>query len=141
MPSLGIKDRIPRFEEINERLHKALESKLFEDQKDSIKLKTLVSSVVDRETQEKIDIIKTDKSFADTMLIDGLADRRMQALVTFMRTNDFEVIVEGVETAEQLAFLRAEGCQVAQGYHFARPLTPLDLEDWLAARALLLISS
>lgn len=42
----------------NERLHKALELKLFEDQKDSIKLKNLVSSVVDRETQEKIDLVK-----------------------------------------------------------------------------------
>ena len=37
----------------NERLHRALEIKLFEDQKDSIKLSTLVSNVVDRETQEK----------------------------------------------------------------------------------------
>ncbi len=43
----------------NERLQKALELKLFEDQKDSIKLKTLVSSVVDRETQEKIDVVKS----------------------------------------------------------------------------------
>jgi serine protein kinase len=42
----------------NERLHKALELKLFEDQKDSIKLSTLVSNVVDRETQEKIDVVK-----------------------------------------------------------------------------------
>lgn len=42
----------------NDRLRRALEMKLFEDQKDSIKLKTLVSAVVDRETQEKIDIIK-----------------------------------------------------------------------------------
>lgn len=42
----------------NERLRKALESKLFEDQKDSIKLTSLVSNVVDRETQEKIDIVK-----------------------------------------------------------------------------------
>jgi len=42
----------------NERLHKALELKLFEDQKDSIKLKNLVSSVVDKETQEKIDLVK-----------------------------------------------------------------------------------
>jgi serine protein kinase len=42
----------------NDRLRRALELKLFEDQKDSIKLKTLVSAVVDRETQEKIDIIK-----------------------------------------------------------------------------------
>ena len=42
----------------NERLHKALELKLFEDQKDSIKLTTLVSSVVDKDTQEKIDVVK-----------------------------------------------------------------------------------
>ena len=42
----------------NERLHKALESKLFEDQKDSIKLTSLVSNVVDRATQEKIDVVK-----------------------------------------------------------------------------------
>ena len=43
----------------NDRLRRALELKLFEDQKDSIKLKTLVSSVVDKETQEKIDVIKS----------------------------------------------------------------------------------
>ncbi|MCY4380793.1 MAG: serine protein kinase [Proteobacteria bacterium] len=42
----------------NERLHKALELKLFEDQKDTIKLTTLVSNVVDRDAQEKIDIVK-----------------------------------------------------------------------------------
>ena len=42
----------------NERLHKALELKLFEDQKDSIKLTSLVSAVVDRDTQEKIDVVK-----------------------------------------------------------------------------------
>ncbi len=42
----------------NERLHKALEAKLFEDQKDSIKLTSLVSSVVDRDTQAKIDVVK-----------------------------------------------------------------------------------
>ncbi len=43
----------------NERLQKALELKLFEDQKDSIKLTSLVSSVVDRETQEKIDVVRS----------------------------------------------------------------------------------
>jgi len=42
----------------NERLRKALELKLFEDQKDTIKLTTLVSSVIDQETQEKIDVVK-----------------------------------------------------------------------------------
>jgi serine protein kinase len=42
----------------NERLYKALELKLFEDQKDSIKLTSLVSNVVDAETQQKIDVVK-----------------------------------------------------------------------------------
>ncbi|MSP70910.1 MAG: serine protein kinase [Myxococcales bacterium] len=42
----------------NERLHRALEQKLFEDQKDSIKLTSLVSNVIDKETQEKIEIVK-----------------------------------------------------------------------------------
>ena len=42
----------------NERLHKALELKLFEDQKDSIKLTSLVSRVIDKDTQEKIDVVK-----------------------------------------------------------------------------------
>lgn len=43
----------------NERLHKALELKLFEDQKDSIKLTSLVTNVIDKQTQEKIDIVKS----------------------------------------------------------------------------------
>jgi len=43
----------------NERLHKALELKLFEDQKDSIKLTSLVTNVVDKDTQEKIDVVKS----------------------------------------------------------------------------------
>jgi serine protein kinase len=43
----------------NERLQKALEMKLFEDQKDTIKLTSLVSNVVDADTQQKIDIVKS----------------------------------------------------------------------------------
>jgi serine protein kinase len=43
----------------NERLYKALQLKLFEDQKDSIKLTSLVSNVVDKETQAKIDVVKS----------------------------------------------------------------------------------
>ena len=60
----------------NERLHKALELKLFEDQKDSIKLTSLVSSVVDRETQEKIDVVKSrlikDYGYCDVCSTDVL---------------------------------------------------------------------
>ncbi|MBL7665691.1 MAG: serine protein kinase [Bacteriovoracaceae bacterium] len=44
---------------MNERLHRALELKLFEDQKDSIKLTTIISNVVDKATQEKIEVVKS----------------------------------------------------------------------------------
>src|SRR5690625_6388315 len=43
----------------NARLQRALELKLFEDQKDSIKLTSLVSTVLDQDTQEKIEVVKT----------------------------------------------------------------------------------
>jgi len=44
------------------------------------------------------------------------------------------VIAEGVETAEQLARLRALGCEHAQGFYFARPLPSEDAESLLASR-------
>ncbi len=66
-----------RFEyNTNARLYRALELKLFEDQRDTIKLKNLVSSVVDDQTQQKIDVIKkrmieqfgyNDRSAADVL--------------------------------------------------------------------------
>ncbi len=60
----------------NSRLQKALELKLFEDQKDSIKLTSLVSSVVDKESQEKIDVVKSrlirDYGYCDICATDVL---------------------------------------------------------------------
>ena len=60
----------------NDRLRRALEMKLFEDQKDSIKLTSLVSSVVDQDTQEKIDIVKgrmvRDYGYCDSCASDVL---------------------------------------------------------------------
>ena len=60
----------------NERLQKAIELKMFEDQKDTIKLSTLVTAVVDKDTQEKIDIVKTrlikDFGYDETSAVDVL---------------------------------------------------------------------
>ena len=61
----------------NERLHKALELKLFEDQKDTIKLTSLVSNVVDQDTQEKIDVVKT-RADQELRLLRDLLDRRAE---------------------------------------------------------------
>jgi serine protein kinase len=56
--ALAVEDKRFRYD-TNARLHKALELKLFEDQKDSIKLTSLVSNVIDRDAQGKIDVVKS----------------------------------------------------------------------------------
>jgi EAL domain-containing protein (putative c-di-GMP-specific phosphodiesterase class I) len=44
------------------------------------------------------------------------------------------VIAEGIETAAQLSLTAKSGCDAVQGYYFARPMSPLALEQWLAVR-------
>ena len=70
----------------NERLHKALELKLFEDQKDSIKLTSLVSSVVDKETQEKIDVVKSADE--ELRLLRDLRHRRPDFVASIFARGD-----------------------------------------------------
>jgi EAL domain-containing protein (putative c-di-GMP-specific phosphodiesterase class I) len=45
------------------------------------------------------------------------------------------VVAEGIETPEELAWLRANGCDVGQGYGIARPMMAADLPDWVARQA------
>jgi EAL domain-containing protein (putative c-di-GMP-specific phosphodiesterase class I) len=47
----------------------------------------------------------------------------------------FHVVGEGVETAEVLAALASTGCDVAQGYLFARPMPPEQVAPWLASHS------
>jgi EAL domain-containing protein (putative c-di-GMP-specific phosphodiesterase class I) len=52
----------------------------------------------------------------------------VRTIVTLAHTLGMEVTAEGVETAEQAAILKALGCEYAQGYLYARPLSPADVE-------------
>ncbi|MOA56562.1 Oxygen sensor protein DosP [compost metagenome] len=45
---------------------------------------------------------------------------------------DLKVVAEGVETREQLDFLREQGCDEAQGYLISRPIAPIDLGGLVA---------
>ena len=53
------------------------------------------------------------------------------ALVGMAHTMGLTVTAEGVETEEQMRFLKARRCDAAQGYLFARPMTGPDLREWL----------
>ncbi|HWR04356.1 MAG TPA: EAL domain-containing protein [Humidesulfovibrio sp.] len=79
-----------------------------------------------------VDAIKIDRAFVAGLSLDGLdpgSEAIVRSLVTLGAGLDLKVVAEGVETHEQLAFLRSLGCRYAQGYLFARPLL---LEDALA---------
>lgn len=67
-------------------------------------------------------IIKIDKSVLSGSEGGGSMPRWAEALAALLKTTDLEVIAEGVETAEQVAMLRAVGVQKVQGYYFSPPM-------------------
>jgi EAL domain-containing protein (putative c-di-GMP-specific phosphodiesterase class I) len=81
-----------------------------------------------------IDIVKIDKSFMREVPKDAENAAIVRTVVALGRTLKLQRHAEGVETAEQLEFLRAEGCDRAQGYLLGKPL-PADAFLSLAAGA------
>jgi EAL domain-containing protein (putative c-di-GMP-specific phosphodiesterase class I) len=86
--------------------------------------------------QFPIDTIKIDRSFVRD-LPDDSEDRAIaQAIIGMGKALGMTVIAEGVETAEQQAFLHSHGCDEMQGYFFSKPLPPRQLADLLRAASL-----
>lgn len=79
----------------------------------------------------QVDILKIDRTFITDMTDDFEARVVAEAIVNLAHTLRKSVVAEGVETAEQLDLLRTWGCDMIQGYHFSRPLTPEHLVEFL----------
>jgi diguanylate cyclase (GGDEF)-like protein len=71
-----------------------------------------------------VDAVKIDQSFVRQISTDGDDTTIVKAVIGMARGLKLRVIAEGVETPEQLAFLRAYRCDEAQGYYFSRPVLP-----------------
>lgn len=69
-----------------------------------------------------LDQLKIDQSFVRDVLEDPNDAAIARTIITLAHSLALEVVAEGVETPEQLAFLSAHGCGAYQGYHFSRPL-------------------
>lgn len=78
--------------------------------------------------------IKIDKSFIQDISTDSEDRAIVAAIISMSRSLGLKTIAEGVETAEQLAFLREQDCDEAQGYYFSKPLPAAQMDALLAAR-------
>ncbi|CAN0620888.1 diguanylate cyclase [Burkholderia multivorans] len=69
-----------------------------------------------------IDVLKIDRSFVQRVTTDRRHAELVKAILSIARCLGQQVVAEGVETDAQAAFLSANGCQVAQGFLYSRPL-------------------
>ena len=81
-----------------------------------------------------IDGLKVDQSFVQDVVDDENDAAIARAVIAMGRSLRLDIVAEGVETEAQLDFLRAEGCDKAQGFLFSRPLEFEALRSWLEAR-------
>lgn len=81
------------------------------------------------------DLLKIDRSFISRMDVNGKDLEIVRALITLARNLNIDVIAEGLETAEQLAQLRALQCKYGQGYFFSKPVDQ-EVAEALIAKSL-----
>jgi diguanylate cyclase (GGDEF)-like protein/PAS domain S-box-containing protein len=79
--------------------------------------------------------VKIDRSFVMQLPGDLVSRQIVRGLLTMTEALGLEVVAEGVEGPEHVSRLRALGCRFAQGYHYARPMPPPQLMEWLAGRS------
>ena len=79
--------------------------------------------------------LKIDKSFVMSMTDDDSNAMIVRSVIELGHNLGLTLVAEGVETAEALQTLAEYGCDVAQGYHFARPMTAEAFDCWRADRA------
>lgn len=81
-----------------------------------------------------IDIIKLDKSFVWSIGIDEDKSYIVRTVIDLAHRLGIKVVAEGVETEEQLSFLKDAGCDLAQGYYFSKPIDKVSVDALLEGR-------
>ena len=78
-----------------------------------------------------VDVLKIDQSFVGDLSIDSNDAKLVSTIISLGKSLNLHIIAEGVETREQLEFLKLHQCEEAQGYYFSRAVEPQAFVEWM----------
>ena len=81
-----------------------------------------------------IDILKLDKSFVTGIVHSRVNVAVAEGIIALGQSLGMEIVAEGIESDEDLAFLQAHQCGRGQGFHFCKPLPTREFEQWCRTR-------
>ena len=79
--------------------------------------------------QIEIDVLKIDKKFSDQVLEDERGKIILESIIQMAKRLHIRTVAEGIETKEQVTYLKQIGCDWIQGYYFARPMPIPQFEE------------
>ncbi len=78
-----------------------------------------------------VDALKIDRSFVSDLPDDKESVSLVRTIIAMAQSLNLGLVAEGVENQAQMAFMTAEGCNLLQGYYYAKPMSVKALENWL----------
>ncbi|ROM72379.1 GGDEF domain-containing response regulator [Pseudomonas brassicacearum] len=78
-----------------------------------------------------VDVLKIDQSFVGDLSIDSNDAKLVSTIISLGKSLNLHIIAEGVETREQLEFLKLHQCEEAQGYYFSKAVEPQAFVEWM----------
>ena len=86
-------------------------------------------------TRLPLSTLKIDRAFVNAAISDPSSAAIVKMVIDMAQNLGFNVVAEGIETVEHVAFLRKHGCEQGQGYHFGRPVPAGEIASRLSRRA------
>jgi len=78
------------------------------------------------------DVIKLDRSLISQIVSDSDSRIIARNVITMLKDLNYLVLAEGIEDRQTAMMLKEYGCDEAQGYYFSRPISPAEIQAWLA---------
>jgi len=78
-----------------------------------------------------IHTLKIDKSFSDTIVMDDSSKAIMESIVSLTKKLGYETVAEGIETKEQMDYLKSINCDNIQGFLLSKPVPKREIEQMI----------